>query len=356
MKKSIAFVHLLNDYSGSPRVLRSVITSAITNGNEVRIIASQDKGFLSDIKGAAYSLVYYKFFKNKIFTLLLYILWQLRVFITILFLPKKFSVIYINTMHPFGASLAGLIRNNKIIYHIHETSIKPALFKKWLRWVIANSADEIIFVSKFLCDTENFPNKRVHVVYNALSEEFQNIKFVERKNETFEVLMLCSLKAYKGVDDFLFLAKQLPLTKFSLVLNTNRNEIDDYFNEVVVPKNVILHSSTRNVHPFYLKANLVINLSHPDQWIETFGMTIAEAFSYGIPVIVPEVGGIAELVEDKHTGYKLNHTRCNEICEVIKELTINADYYSTLRNNAHLYSKRFNIDYFSMEIIGIIES
>ena len=116
MKKSIAFIHLLNDYSGSPRVFQSVINSSIVDGNESLIITSFGKGFLSEIKGATYSFVEYTFFKNKFLALLRYLLWQIVVFFRVLFLPSRFKIIYINTMHPFGAAIAGRVRGNFSIW------------------------------------------------------------------------------------------------------------------------------------------------------------------------------------------------------------------------------------------------
>lgn len=42
----------------------------------------------------------------------------------------------------------------------------------------------------------------------------------------------------------------------------------------------------------------MLNLTNKNQAIETFGMTPLEAMTCGLPVIVPTVGGIAELVID----------------------------------------------------------
>jgi glycosyltransferase involved in cell wall biosynthesis len=41
----------------------------------------------------------------------------------------------------------------------------------------------------------------------------------------------------------------------------------------------------------------------PSIWPEPFGIVIAEAYSYGKPVIVSDAGGMAELVEPEETGW-----------------------------------------------------
>ena len=45
----------------------------------------------------------------------------------------------------------------------------------------------------------------------------------------------------------------------------------------------------------------------PSQWYETFGMTVIEAFSAGIPVIANDFGNMGALVDDGVTGLKYKH-------------------------------------------------
>ncbi len=61
---------------------------------------------------------------------------------------------YINTMLPVGAGLVGKFTRKRVYFHIHETSISPLIFKKFLRFLIQRTADKIIFVSKYLKDVE----------------------------------------------------------------------------------------------------------------------------------------------------------------------------------------------------------
>ena len=55
---------------------------------------------------------------------------------------------------------------------------------------------------------------------------------------------------------------------------------------------------------FYNAASIVVCLTNPRLAVETFGLTTLEAMSGGLPVIVPTVGGIAEMVVDGINGYK----------------------------------------------------
>ena len=71
-------------------------------------------------------------------------------------------------------------------------------------------------------------------------------------------------------------------------------------------EDLIVYPRQADVAEFYNGASLVLNLSDKDRFIETFGLTALEAMSAGLPVIVPTVGGIAELVEDSVNGYKID--------------------------------------------------
>ncbi len=69
-------------------------------------------------------------------------------------------------------------------------------------------------------------------------------------------------------------------------------------NECYEVGNLRIYARQEDVTSFYNDASIVVNLTDSRQAIETFGLTPLEAMSDGLPVIVPTVGGIAELVID----------------------------------------------------------
>jgi len=114
---------LLNDFSGSPKVLMQLIKGWVNYGIDVHIVtASGRTGFLSDIKGVSYHSFWYKLAGNPIVRLFFFILSQLQTFYIMLFKVKKDDLIYINTVLPFGAAILGKLIGCRVIYHIHETS------------------------------------------------------------------------------------------------------------------------------------------------------------------------------------------------------------------------------------------
>ena len=336
--KKVVGVHLLNDFSGSPLVFSQSMHALLARGYEVDLYTSKKpgEGFLSDIPGIKYHLISYNWSSSKLLTLIKLIWSQLIIFCKLLRYWRQPVIVYINTVLPFGAALAGVIMRKRIVYHLHETSIKPPLLKKILFSICNLSAVKVIYVSQFLKDSQSLKKPTHVVVPNALSEDFVRTAqaFVKPKHENFTVLMLASLKLYKGVNEFVELSKALPELRFCLVLNASQGVVDDFFKSYDLPDNIQIFPTQKNVHPFYQEADLVLNLSHPELWKETFGMTALEAMSYGIPVIVPPVGGIAELVNQGYNGYQVDARDMGDLIGKVKKMSTDSEHYANLSVHA----------------------
>ena len=133
----IVCFHLLNDYSGSPHVLSQVIRGFVSDSFEIDLYTSgvDQKGFLSDLYGVNTHHFSYRFSRFKLVSLFLLFISQLSLFFRLLKYNREKVTFYVNTVLPFGAALAGWIMNKRVIYHFHETSIKPKPWKKFLFWI-----------------------------------------------------------------------------------------------------------------------------------------------------------------------------------------------------------------------------
>jgi len=336
--KKVVCIHLFNDFSGSPLVLSTAIKGLLKKGNKVTLLTSEREGFLSNLATEDITIPY-EFQANKFKRLLALLYNQYLVFCQILKFRKEEVIIYVNTLLPFGAALAGKLTGKKVIYHIHETSIRPLLLKWILKFIVSITAKQVIYVSKYLMEKERIRWTKGKVIYNALAKDFveKANQFVEKKvkkEHPFTVLMLCSLKKYKGVDQFVEIAKRLPDYRFELVLNATSAEISNYFESPALSNNLVIFPKQRNVHWFYERAHLVLNLSDPNQWIETFGMTLLEAMTYGIPVIAPTVGGPTEIVKHGENGFTFHFNHLGKIIDTIKNLAQNKSIHHKLSLNA----------------------
>ncbi|MFT5166912.1 MAG: glycosyltransferase involved in cell wall biosynthesis [Saprospiraceae bacterium] len=348
--KKIIFIHLFNDFSGSPLVLSNVVRGIQNYGYECKVITSGNtEGFLSNIEGVDYNFFNYRFNPNKLVRLALFFWSQVILFLKIWNTRKEKSIIYINTLLPFGAALAGWLSGQKVIYHVHEISLKPLILKRFLKWIATITSDYSIYVSEYLRATEKLQNVKGTTIHNALSDIFmetaESYKLdTAAKHETFTVLMLCSLKAYKGVNEFVTLAEKLPQINFTMVINSDQLSIDEYFKTIQLPTNLQLFSSQKNVHPFYQKSHIVLNLSHPEQWVETFGMTILEGMYYGLPCIAPPIGGPTEIINNAINGYLIDQRNLDDIADRIIELSNNKTLYKAFSQNASGRSLEFKFD------------
>ena len=356
--KKIVCAHLFNDYSGSPLVLSTAIKGFEKNGLEVEVITSSaNDGFLSGLP-VKYRNNGYKFLNNKVLRLFAFLICQVRMFFQTLTYRNEDVVIYVNTLLPFGVAMAGKLTGKKVIYHIHETSVKPAFLKNFLKWIAAKTASEAIYVSEFLRETEPLEGVSSRVIYNALSKEFvQTANAFQVKNngeKEFVVLMLCSLKDYKGVREFVALAEALPNISFEIVLNATTEAIDLFFDNNALPKNLIVFPQQSDVHQFYQRAALVLNLSHPEQWVETFGMTLLEGMQYGIPSIVPPVGGPAEIVQSGVNGYQIDQRQIEKVVSQIREIATNPILYKKLSQNAARIAKDFSVERMSGKMLEVV--
>jgi len=360
--KTLHFVHLLNDYSGSPRVLSQTITALQQSGADCTLhVGSSGHGVLDELQVRTCKFAY-KRFDNRWLTLLAYAGSQLALFFSLLRKVRPGHVVLINTMLPFGAALAARLRGAKVVYHVHETSIRPALLKAFLRRVIAGCASKVVYVSKYLQAQEGVAGVPAVTVYNGLAEGFQQqamaTAYQHLHGGRFNVLMLASLKGYKGVDEFVALATALaadPVLKFNLVLNASAQEVDTYFAGKVLPKNLTLSPASADVARFYREASLVLNLSHVDGWVETFGLTILEAMAFGIPTIVPPVGGPVELVSDGAEGYQIDSKNHQQLVRTVARLSQDPQLCQALSERARMKASEFSTANFQKNIVMVFD-
>ncbi len=357
-QKRIIAVHLLNDFSGSPFVLRQSLEALVRDHYQVELYTAtpSGNGFLSGIPKVQVHPVFYKWSKGKFTTLFFFLYSQCSLLFRLLLRLRRTDILYVNSLLPFGAALAGRIRGAKVLYHIHEVSIKPAPLRWFLIRVAGSAATKSIFVSQDVLRHTGF-TRNADVIYNALPEAFirKALAAGPKTRSPFTVLMLCSLKKYKGVLQFLACARQLPQFRFQLVLNAGPEAISAFFADEKIPSNVELFPAQRDVHPFYAEADVVMNLSLPDQWIETFGMTVLEAMYYKRPVIIPFKGGITELVTDEKEGYLVDPYDVGTVCERLRLMATCPELYLRLSLQAGHRAAQFSPAGFAAAIRSAVQ-
>lgn len=230
--KHIVCFHLFNDYSGSPKVLKMVLEGMLRKGYQVDLVSSKG-GVLDEL--LSYENLHkhtypYRFSNNPAMTMLRYCAVQVYTFLLAFrWLFQKDVVFYINTLLPVGPALAGRLMGKRVVYHYHENAFVKGAFYKTLAFFMQKLAHEIICVSVYQASFLQ-RKKGVTIIPNALPKEFTD-RLNPNPEAAFErktVLMLSSLKEYKGTKEFIELAEKLPQYKFVLVINDTEENISKY--------------------------------------------------------------------------------------------------------------------------------
>ena len=360
----IIFAHLLNDRSGSPKVLLSVLNAISEKRILNKLFIGSDGVGVLDEANIKIKKYWYRRTRLKIITLITYIISQIHLVIT-LFKDRTIApeaIIYVNTLLPFGAAIYGKMTGKIVIYHLHEVSLGPAPLRWFLLSVVRLTARRLIYVSDFHRNFIPIKNVPSYVVHNALSQAFidkANInKYNHRQEGKFNVLMLSYLRDYKGIPELVTLARMLTSRKdihFNLVVNEDEVTFENYLKVTSIPSNLTLYPRTNDPTTHYAKASLVMNLSRPDQCIETFGLTLLEALSFGIPVIAPPAGGPLELVTNDSEGYLIDSRDGDKLKEVILKLAADESLCQRFSEAARIKASQFSQDTFEKKLREILK-
>ena len=356
MQKKIVFFHLLNNFTGSPLILRNVIEIARDNGFEVELYTSNTDGFLTGISGITYHPNFYKRSEVRILTLFSFFLSQFLLSFSILFNQRSsHSIFYVNTILPFGSILTGKILGKKVITHVHEYEISPKALSNFLFWIVRRFSSEVVLVSNFLKSNPKIQCTKSRVIFNCVTEDFEkNVNKIPFKKPGFKVLMLASLRPYKGIYEFIKLAEKIPESQFELVLSDEAGEVAKFEIQNQIPENLRIFPMQKNVQPFYQSASLLVNLTQKDKVVESFGLTVLEGMYYGLPAIVPTVGGISELIDTGVNGFQIDYTRLDLIELEIRKMMGDQKFWEKLSLAASSKKEKFSRKGFKSQILQLL--
>lgn len=330
--KELHIFALNNDFTGSSRALSCAIKELVADGITIVLHTSTGDGHLSNIPEVVYKKNLYRYSSDKILTLISFLISQTYQFLYILMVlnPKR-HVVLGNTVLSVCAVVAARLRGCTSIIYIHETFINPVFFKVIANFLIEKTVTHIIFVSKFVEQELKLKHSLSTVIYNVSPFPCNPLK---QRGEVFTVLMPTSPRDYKGVPEFFDLAQKNLDMNFHLVLSCGLADSTRYLSRFKVPSNVEITLQPSSMSDVYETASVVLNLSRTDICREAFGLTIVEAFSFGLPVIVPPVGGPAEIVRNNIDGFHVDSRDTNRISNLLIELRSDKSLYQKMSRSA----------------------
>lgn len=248
-----------------------------------------------------------KYFKNKIIRLYYGLLNTFRI-------PKKNVILMTNASfldYIIPIYINKLLKRHKyffIIHHLVQDEKPASRSRRFLEKAFVKAADHHIAVSEFTksrLKELNLVNTEVNVVPPGLDKRPFGLGM--KSNENFRLLYVGTIERRKGILDLVKVLKNFKHYKLELNIIGLVKE-DDYYGQIlsVIKEdgienmvNFLGRVSNEKLEEYYISSNLFV---FPSYW-EGYGMVIAEAMSYGLPVVISDIPVFKELITHGKEGY-----------------------------------------------------
>jgi glycosyltransferase involved in cell wall biosynthesis len=199
---------------------------------------------------------------------------------------------------------------------------QTSFFHKKLLTFILSKADKLFSTSKIMAvETQKYTSKSIEVIpFGVDTQQFSPQP--KTKNNYFVIGTVKTLENIYGIDRLIEATIRLH-TKHPQIQchiygsGSLKNEFDELIaknnaTSYVFLKGAIPHSEVPNVMN---QLDVFCNLSRQ----ESFGVAVLEALSCQTPVVVTNVGGLVEVVDDKKNGF-ICQENTDDICQKLEML------------------------------------
>jgi len=208
---------------------------------------------------------------------------------------------------------------------------------------IKNKISSFITPSQFMKNKfieYGWPSDKFYHMRNFLPKE-KNINNVPFNDDSY-IIYFGGLNKWKGVWTLLKAAKYIKDIKIIFLgEGLERRIMEEYaHNNDIINVSFLGHLSGNELSSFIAGAEFSIV---PSECYENCPFSILESYSFGVPVIGANIGGIPELIENGKTGFLFKSGDALELSEKIKTLYQSPELVDEFSNNA----KKFSEDNFS---------
>lgn len=291
-----------------------------------------------DLKGLLISFLYFLHYKkylekylqsNKGTEFVFYTFWYTDVTYALQSLKRKYDFKLVTRVHR---------------YDLYEFNYMP------LRRHFLNNIDTIYTITdsavQYLVDTYGFSKEIIKT--SRLGVEDFGIKNMPNDEHIFQIVSCSFLGKIKRIDKiidaiacFSKMHKNIEIKWTHIGDGELRNYLEKYAKEKLnISYNFLGNLKNTDVYEFYKnnKVDVFLNVSES----EGVPVSIMEAMSCHIPVIAPNVGGIKDMIIDKHNGILMSSNP--DIAEISNALN-NMEFFKaeTTRQNAYeIYHEKYN--------------
>lgn len=260
--------------------------------------------------------------------------------------PICLYIIATHSLNPVIILIVKIVNMNiKIISHIHDVvahkeTKNELLINVFQRMQIINSEYFTVFgtiLKKTFTQKFNITSKNVLPIYHGVSREQEMEIDVDYRRHT--VSFVGRIDKYKDIGSFLRVAKifsiRNPKVMFILAgegdLSSYRSLIESIPN-LIIKNRLLTNEEIDNI----LQNSVVALLPYVDA---SQSGIVPVAYFNGCPVIVTNVGGLPEFVEEGETGYIVPPRDISAMVNKIKYLLANNNECKRLRRNCLKYYK-----------------
>ena len=201
-------------------------------------------------------------------------------------------------------------------------------------------AKKIFCNSDYLKDKINFKfiKRKCYLVSNIFYP-FKKKKF--NKNGKLIVGFFSNIQTIKRPDIIVNFLKQITQKKENIKIHcygTDRKNILNKYSENLIFRKYFQYFGHKiNILPHMKKCDFIVATSEND----TFGRTILEGMSLGIPILATNLGGHKYLIKNNINGYLFN-PKNNELLKKIKLVNRNKQYNKKVIHNAQRSIENYN--------------
>ena len=188
------------------------------------------------------------------------------------------------------------------------------------------------FQSNFLISNKLLPASKIRLKPNFYAPT--KVGPIEYTRE-FDLIFIGKLETQKGVEELVNVFKSQLYNKKLLMIGNGPllAEIQAKKTENIT----LLDSVDPSQIPTYIARSLY--LIQPSLWYETFGLTIIEAMSIGVPVLGYPIGTRLDLIENGKNGFFLNREDLGT--SILQCLNVGEKEYNELQENSKSFAERF---------------
>lgn len=288
-----------------------------------------------------------------------------KIFKNVLLLNKVIRKKRINMIHTFFpnemlvAFFLKLLNPNLKIIRSFEGNVKRRWPIRTFSRIILPYFNKIIFISNYVKDFYTDITRRCkdkEIVDNA-GYHICEYKYRER-SDVCKIVSVAGLNKMKNVFMYAEIGKVLKSRGLNFVIKVAgdgplKNELNELIIKYGLQEQVVLLGSQVDPKPYYNEAFIYI---HPADK-EGFGITVAEAMSSGLPVIVSDRGGVPELVNNMEDGIIVDAYNPEEWADAIIKLYNDRELYEKLSKNGYeTYKARFTPEIYAGNLDKIYDT